>query len=121
MGKGKRSARIRGKSDGKISASSPFRRPCIGTFTDTDIEIAADLALKGVEKGAELTRRALEEKPIAKWVIFAYFLILTFAIAIILLPLVFPGLSELSNYGKIAIGYIFGQIPLLMKSKLKGD
>lgn len=119
---GKRARSERAKSKNKPGNSgAPLDGARIGSFTGTSVDIieicskVEDAALRGVEAGSRLTRDALEPKPIARWIIAIYILILFFAFAVVLIP-------KLSDYRQMAIGYIFGQIPLLFKSYgLKAD
>jgi hypothetical protein len=117
MGKRVRRAKPRTERE-PVNNESPFTRSSLGSFSGTDIQIfeaGANVALKGAEVGKQIALEASEPKPLAKWVIGAYILILIFAFFIVFIP-------GFSDYRQAAIGFIFGQIPLLLKSHaLKDD
>ena len=112
---GKRKPRKIRNSEQSYNKNNPFTGDCLGNFTSIEVvDIAVDATLKGVEAGAQLTRdtRESEQSEIPKWAIIIYILILIFAVLVIILPF-------FEDYSQSAWGYIFGQAPLLLKSKTK--
>ena len=111
---GKRASRRTRNSKQFSNENNPFTGHCVGNFDSiVSVHDIRDVALKGVQVGAQVTKDAQksEEAHIPKWQIIIYCIILAFAFLVLFVPF-------LQDYKQYAIGYIFGQGPLILKSKI---
>jgi hypothetical protein len=88
--------------------NDPFSRPITGDFTTPDIiEVIGNEGRKNVELGAKLQREASRTPT---WAICGYFALLTIAAIVFFTS---------PNHSELALGFIVGQAPLLLKELAK--